>query len=255
MYALDICFWIAASLLCAAALFVLLWKGRLGRLPVFSFYLGFSALTNPVGFAIRSQAVFEWFVFSASVAGFVLELSVIYELANKVFLAHSTLGKIFRSAPRWSAAALFLLVTVIGALLPQHARSLALQAYSTSSLSLNLMDLALLLGLLVATRLLALSWGALPAGAALGIAITDSGCAAGAILLAQLGHPRYFLDFIRVGSFAVAGMVWLFSASRPEISRERSKTSAQISASDAGRHEMKQMALAMKCEHEIPNMD
>ncbi len=255
MYALDICFWIAASLLCAAALFVLWWKGRLGRMPVFSFYLGISALTNPVGFAIRSPAVFEWFVFWVSTAGFVLELSVIYELANKVFLAHSALGKIFRSAPRWSAAALFLLVTVIGALLPQHARSLALQAYSTSSLSLNLMDLALLLGLLAATRLLALSWGALPAGAALGIAITDSGCAVGAILLAQLGHPRFFVDFIRLGSFDVAGLVWLFSACRPEISRETSRTSAQISASDACRHEMKQMALALKCEHEIPNMD
>jgi len=231
MYALDTSLWVAASVLCAAALLILLCTARIGRLPIFSFYLGVSALTNPVGLAIRSPRVFEWFVFSVSIAGFVLELAVIYELANKVFLAHSVLARIFRSAPRWSAAALFLLVTMIGALLPQHARSLAMQAYSTLSLSLNLMDLALLLALLLATRLLALSWDILPAGAALGIAISDSGCAIGAVLLAQLGHPRFFVDFIRVGSFDVAGLVWLLSVCIPDARRGRSKTRLQISAS------------------------
>ena len=255
MYALDISLWITASLLCAAEVLILWLRGRIGHLPIFSFYLGFSALTNPVGLAIRSPAVFEWFVFSVSILGFVLELAVIYELANRVFLDHSALGKTFRAAPRWSAAALFLLVTVIGALLPQHARSLALQAYSTLSLSLNLMDLALLVALLVVTRLLALSWCTLAAGAALGIAITDSGCAAGAILLAQLGHPRYFIDFIRVGSFDVAGLVWLLSVCRPEIRWDRSKTGPQSSVSAVYPDEVVKVALAVKCGHEVTNSD
>jgi len=57
-------------------------------------------------------------VFSVSIAGFILELVVIYELANKIFLTHRSLVQIFRVAPRWSTAALFLLVTVAGALLP-----------------------------------------------------------------------------------------------------------------------------------------
>ena len=230
MHALDTCLWIAASLLCATTLLILLCKKCVDRLPAFSFYLGIAALTNPIGLAIRSPKVFDWFVFSVSIAGFALELAVIYELANKVLLSHSSLAKVFGRAPRWSASVLFLLVTVIGALLPQHARSLAVQAYSTLSLSLNLMDLALILGLVLATRLLALSWGVVPAGAALGIAITDAGCAAGAVLLAQLGHPRYFVDFIRLGSFDAAGLIWLVSVCFVEKKIDASKASLQISA-------------------------
>ena len=57
-------------------------------------------------------------MFSVSIAGFILELVVIYELANKIFLTHPSLVQILRVAPRWSIAALFLLVTVAGALLP-----------------------------------------------------------------------------------------------------------------------------------------
>lgn len=230
MHALDTCLWIAASLLCVTTLLIEFCKKRVDRLPAFSFYLGFSALTNPIGLAIRSPKVFDWFVFSVSIAGFALELLVIYELTNRAFLSHSSLAKLFGAAPRWSASVLFLLVTVLGALLPQHARSLALQAYSTLSLSLNLMDLALILALALATRFLALSWGIVPSGAAMGIAITDAGCAAGAVLLAQLGHPRYFVDFIRLGSFDVAGLIWLVSVCFIEKKIDPSKASLQISA-------------------------
>lgn len=244
MYALDTSLWIAASLLCAAALLIQLCRKRIDRLPAFSFYLGFSALTNPLGLAVRSPKLFEWFVFSVSIAGFALELAVIYELTNRVFLSQPSLAKMFRAAPRWTATALFLLVTVVGALLPQHARSQALQAYSTLSFSLNLMDLALVLALLLFTRLLALPWGILPAGAALGIAITDAGCAAGAVLVAHLGHPRYFIDFIRLGSFDVAGLVWLVSACRVK-QMDRSKASLQISALSTCSHGTEQVILTL----------
>lgn len=232
MHALDTCLWLAGSLLCATTLLVGLCKRRVDRLPAFSFYLGLAALTNPIGLAIRSPRVFEWFVFSVSIAGFALELAVIYELANKVLLSHSSLAKVFGTAPRWSASVLFLLVTLLGALLPQHARTLALQAYSTLSLSLNLMDLALILGLLLTTRFFGLSWGIVPAGAALGIAITDAGCAVGAVLLAQFGHPRFFVDFIRLGSFDVAGLIWLISVCFVERKIDASKASLQISSVD-----------------------
>lgn len=255
MYAIDTSLWIAASLLCAAALLIQLCRKRIDRLPAFSFYLGFSALTNPVGFVIRSPSLFEWFMFSVSVAGFALELAVIYELTNRVFLSQRSLARVFRAAPRWSTSLLFLLVTVVGALLPQHARSLALQAYSTLSLSLNLMDLALVLVLLLATRLLALPWGILPAGVALGIAITDAGCAAGAVLLAQLGHPRYFMDFIRLGSFDVAGLVWLVSACIAKQTVDLSKASLQISALTTCCHGTEQVALALKPAHQAPKWD
>src|SRR5206468_7896222 len=77
MYVIDSCLWITASVLCAAALVVGLCKKRVNSLPVFSCYLGYSALTNPVGFAIRTPWLFEWFVFSVTLAGFALELAVI----------------------------------------------------------------------------------------------------------------------------------------------------------------------------------
>ena len=113
MYVLDTCLWVIGSILCAAALLTGLARKRFDQLPAFSFYLGISALTNPVGIVIRSPWLYEWFVFSVSIAGFVLELSVIYELANRLFLSRSPFDKI-RTAPRWSTAALFLGVTVLG---------------------------------------------------------------------------------------------------------------------------------------------
>lgn len=252
MYVLDTCLWVVGSLLCAAALLIGLCRKRFNQLPAFSFYLGFSALTNPVGITIRSPWLFEWFVFSVSMAGFVLELAVIYELANKLSLSHSPFDKIFRTAPRWSTAALLLVVTVMGALLPQHARSLAIRAYSTSSFSLNLMDLGLLVTLFLCTRLFGLSWGILPAGAALGIGITDAGCAAGAVLLAQFG-PRYFVDFVRLGSFDVAGLVWLYSVCIPETKVQPGETRPQISELTIGSHEAEQVAVAVKRRLQAPN--
>jgi hypothetical protein len=252
MYILDTCLWVIGSILCAAALLTGLARKRFDQLPAFSFYLGISALTNPVGIVIRSPWLYEWFVFSVSMAGFVVEVAVIYELANRLFLSRSPFDKIFRTAPRWSTAALFLVVSVLGALLPQHARTMAMRAYSTSSFSLNLMDLGLLVTLFLCTRLLGISWGVLRAGAALGIGVTDAGCAAGAVLLAQFG-PRYLVDFVRLGSFDVAGLVWLCSVCMPETKVQPGETRPQISELTVGFHEAEQVSVAVKRRLQTPN--
>ena len=121
-----------------------------------------------------------------------------------------------------------------------------MQAYSTLSLSLNLMDLGLLLTLFLITRVLGLSWGILQAGTALGIATTDAGCAAGAVLLAQLGHPRYFVDFIRLGSFHVAALIWVISVCITEQAVDIGKAKLQISELSIRSHEADKVVLAVK---------
>jgi len=188
----------------------------LSSLPTFFSCLGFYALQSvvyllilPLCFAFtRVAQLYGWILVSSTLAGLSLEIAVIYELWNKVVLSRSSVANIVRPLPRWSAAVLLLVITIVAALLPQNVSNHALQLYSTLSASLNLLNLGLLLILLLVSRLMGVSWGILPAGAALGIAIGDVGDAARSALLNQMG-PYFFMDIILEGSSLLAAIVWL----------------------------------------------
>lgn len=156
------------------------------------------------------EPLFGWFLVASTLTSFVLEIAVIYELWNRLVLSRSSAARIFQPWLRWSAAALLLLGTAVAALLPQNVAMHAMQLYSTLNVSLNLLDLGLLIALFVVSRLTAISWGILPAGAALGIAVNDVGGATAATLMNHIG-TRFILDTILEGAFALSAIVWLTS--------------------------------------------
>jgi len=216
MSLLNNCLWITANLLCAVAVGIGFRRKLLSSLPAFFAYMTFCALQT-LFFVVTKSGEFNnlvklygWFLVVSILAGFFLEIAVIYELWNRLVHSHSFLASIFRPLPRWSAAVLLLLATFIAALLPQNVSFHSLQVYSTLSVALNLLDLSLLIMLSVITRLSAISWGTLPAGVALGIAVSDIGGAVAAALLNHMG-PHFFLDTILEGSFALTGALWLIS--------------------------------------------
>ena len=214
IWVLDWSFWITANSLCAVVIGVGLQKKYLDRFPMFFSYMAVSVFNTLVcatllvlmEFFPRVSDVFDWFRPPCALLSFSIEMAAIYELWAKVVLPGSSLSKTLRPLPRWSAAAIFLFVTLLAAILPQTVEGRALQAYSTISISLNLMDLTWLIVLLLVSRVLGVSWPALPAGAALGIAISDAGCATGSILLNTGLHHS---NVVQKGSALLAGAIYL----------------------------------------------
>ena len=201
----------AGSLMCALVVAVGFRRRILNRLPMFFAYMAFCGLQTLLYLALWSLAdvsLYGWLLVASTLGSFFLELSVIYELWNTLVLSYSSSASIFRPLPRWTAAVLLLIATAIAALLPQNVSSESFQVYSTLNVSLNLVDLGLLITLLLVTRLVAISWGILPAGVGLGIAVNDVGGATAAALVNHMG-THLFLDTILEGLSALSAAIWL----------------------------------------------
>jgi len=202
--------WVIPNALCAGTLVVAWRRKSLGRFPFFFTYLGLNALQVAIALAIplRFEWFYEWFVVFSAIVGFALEIAVIYELARRVVFAGSSFANMLRPLPRWSAATLLLVATFLSAATEQTMHSVPTRAYLSISMTLNFLDFGLLLLLLLLSRTLGISWGILEGGAALGIAISDAGCLAGAVLMSRFGFG-FVEEMIRFGSYNMAVVIWI----------------------------------------------
>ena len=201
--------YIAPNVLCAVALVVALRKRCLNTLPWFVILLGYCALKFPVYVSIRSDVAYQWFGVFDILVSTPLELAVIYELANKLILSHSSIAGLLGPLPRWTAAALLLLATVATALFPLPMRDHLLRTYTTLSFFNDLIELSLLLALLLVVHIVGVSLRSLPAGAALGMGITDAGGIAGIAVRGQM-KTAFATDIIRFCAWHLCVLVWLF---------------------------------------------
>ena len=177
---------------------------------MFYSYLAYSVVETVVFLAIPIGVgeLYRWLAAGSTVVTFALEIGVIYELATKVILSPLCLSNALKTLLRRSTAVLVLMVTLLAAILPQHTLFPALQAYSTIKFSVNALDLGLLLTLVFASRLFGTSWETMPAGVAIGVAISNAGSMASAVLLNQMG-PHYFIDFVLEGIGNVSALIFL----------------------------------------------
>jgi len=208
--------WIAPNVLCALALVIGLRKKCLKTLPVFFSSLAFQVLQTVVGIAlIHSHEAYTWNFLFDVVAGEALGLAVIYELAHKMILSHSSVAELLRPLPLWTTAILLLLATVAGALFHPHWQNQVERAAIILSFSTNLVGIGLLLTLLLVTRIMGVCWRSLPAGVALGLGISATVQLAGLVLVGQPGKS-FIGDLIQLGSFHLCVMVWLVYLLLPE---------------------------------------
>jgi hypothetical protein len=209
------------------ALVVEFHKKCLSTLPWFSINLGYVILQAVAEVAIRPEVAYEWFALIAMLASATLGLAMICELANELILSHSQLA-VLQSLTRWSVALLLLLATVAAALFHPSFRSQIARAALTLNLSANLVAIGLLLALLLVTRTIGVSWRSLPAGVALGLGISAAGDIAGSALYGQRGM---FIvgNGIRLCSWYLCVLVWLFYLLMPEKPAETRQSAVQMS--------------------------
>src|SRR6185503_19718087 len=218
MRILDYSVWITANALFAVVVGLGCWKKHLGSLPLFFSSLGLSVCSTLFfgvlfllwGTFPRLAALYDWLVVAYSIAMLFLGIAVIYELWSKVVLSRSSLANLFRPLPRWSAAVIILLATIVAAMLPQNVPIRAWKVECTVIVASSVMEVAWLVVLLVVSRAVGVSWGILPAGVALGIVISDTGGAAGCLLLnAMKGRHGFYVDILEQSSDVLAGIVWV----------------------------------------------
>lgn len=213
--------WIAPEALCGLALVIAIRKKLHLRFPAFATLLAFNSaveLLVSVSFAwFFPVTAYRWWVVVDSTATFVLQVFVLYEIAALVLSSRPALQRIFQPLPRWTAAILVLIATTLAALLPQTARVQALIVFHTLGFATNLVIIGLLLGMVLYTRVLGISWRGLAAGITLGLGVMAATDVAALPLMAQLGTNAYIpIDIVRMISFHVCVVIWLIYILLPD---------------------------------------
>jgi len=218
MRMLDYSLWITANALCAIVIGIGCWKKYLSSLPMFFSYMGICVSNTLFGGILfllwgtlpRLEAILGWLEVAYCIGMGFLGIALIYELWTTVLLSRSSLANIFRPLPRWSAAVIILLATIVTAMLPQSVPDHALKVECTVAVASSVMDVAWLGVLLLVSRAVGVAWGILPAGVALGIVISDTGTGAGCMLLnAMMGRHSFYVDILEQSSNLLAGVVWV----------------------------------------------
>jgi hypothetical protein len=139
--------------------------------------LGYCVLKFAVAASIQSisDAAYNSVLVLEILVSTLLELVVVYELANKLILSHSSLAHVLGPLPRWSVCLLLLLATVATALFSSPMRVQLLRIYVSLSFFNDLIELSLVLALLLVARIAGVSLRSLPAGAAVGLGIAAAG--------------------------------------------------------------------------------
>ncbi len=226
MLFLRYCLWIVPHVLCGAALIVAFRKDVHKRLPAFVSLLAFAffdlCVLLPVGL-VFPQPVYKWCIVADTLATFVLELVVFYELLSVLVTSRSSLARIFRPLPQWTAGILTLAAVAGTALLRSSAVEQVMTVFRDLDFGLNLIAVGMLFSLVLFTRVLGVSWRSVPAGIALGLGIDAIANVAVAPLLSQWGKAGYVaVDIMRMSAFQVCVLVWFVYLLLPEtVSRTR----------------------------------
>jgi hypothetical protein len=226
MLLLRYCLWIVPNLLCGAALIIAYRKGVHKTLPAFVSLLALAFLNFCVLLVVGlvfPQPVYKWCVVADTVATFVIELVVVYELLSVLVTSRSSLALIFRPLPQWTAGILTLVAVAGTALLRSSAMEQVMTVFRDLDFGLNLIAVGMLFSLVLFTRVLGVSWRSVPAGIALGLGIDAVANVAVAPLLSQWGKAGYIaVDIIRMSAFQVCVLVWCAYLFLPEtVSRTR----------------------------------
>jgi hypothetical protein len=218
--------WIAPNVVLALCLIRLLHRGLHRRVPIFVTYVAFEVINFLILLTINllsphssSSALnaYRWALNVGLCASTVLELGVLYELANELLLSRSTLAEDLRPALRWTAALLLLLTAIASGRLSLTSVQHVVNVFQVLDFSSSTLQVGLLVVLLLFSRVLRVSWRSFPVGIAVGFGILGCIELAAAALLSVLGDRGYIaIDVLRLAAFQVSVLIWLLYLIFPE---------------------------------------
>lgn len=218
--------WIAPHILLGIFLICLL-KRRLQRqLPIFVSYIAFELVQFIVLFTISlhspfSYPIYKWTLVAGEGSASILQLGVIYELANELLLSRSAFASALRPALQGILGLL-----VLGAAVGSGAFSgISVQRvnniFEMINFSGNFIEAGMVLALLIFARALRVSWHSWIPGIALGLGVWASITLIGAAVRAEWGQRAFIAaDLTQMAAFHVCVVIWLVSV----FSAERTPT-------------------------------
>jgi hypothetical protein len=210
--------WVAPNLLLVPCLFGLLRRRIYRPFPLFvAFVAAQLALFVTALFIVLTIAnspsymlMYRRVVIADVGTSGLLGLGVMYELADKLIATRTSLKPVMQHLMRWTVAFLILIAALSTALIPQSGIEQIMKVFQVLDFSSNLVKLGLLLVLVGFSRVLRVSWRSLPAGIALGFAVSAAAEMAAAPLFSALGLSYYQrLDLIRTVGFHICVLIWL----------------------------------------------
>ena len=239
--------WIAPHALLAVFLVCLFRRRWQRQLPVFTSFVVFKLIQFAVLFAISlhspfSAPMYRWaLVFGAAISS-ILELAVIYELANELLLSHSSRASVLRPALR-GLLAVFLLGAAIGSgALSDISLQRVFNVFEVVDFSSNLIQAGMVLALFIFARALRLSWKSWVAGVALGFGVSACIDLASAALRAGFGSSSFIaVDVTEMASFHVSVVIWLVTVFLADHTPPFPESQLKLSDLEVWDHELKRM--------------
>ncbi len=190
----------------------------------------------------RFLALYRWVMDALTGIIAVIELGVIYELADDLIMSRSSLGRILRPLMRWTIVVLVLVTAACVALFPQAGVDRPMKAFQVLDFSSSILLVGLLLTVLTFTRALHISWRSLPAGIVLGFAVSAIVELGASPLFSTLG-PNYYgsIDVFRLMGFHIAVLIWLVYVFLPSKPRRFSGHAPDQSELQAWDHELQKL--------------
>jgi len=209
--------WIAPHLLLGIFLVFLLRRRLQRQLPIFTSYVVFELIQFLVLFTLSlhspfPDAIYQWALVVGAGIGSLLQLGVIYELANELLLSRSRLTSALRPVLQ-----VILALLVLGAAAGCGAFSgisvqRATSIFQIIDFASNLIEAGMVLSLFVFARALRVKWHSWVAGVALGLGVSASIDLISAALRAGWGNRAFIaVDVTQMAAFHACAVIWLVS--------------------------------------------
>jgi hypothetical protein len=207
--------WVAPHILLGIYLFCLLRRRMQRQLPIFIIYLVFELIQFLALFTIFlhspfEAAIYKWTLVVGAGVGSVLELGVIYELANELLSSRSSVRSVSRPALRVVLALLVLGAAVGSGAFSGISVQRATNVFEMIDFSSNLIEAGMVLALFIFARALRVSWHSWVAGVVLGFGMSASISLISAALRAGWGDRAFIAaDLTQMAAFHLCVVIWL----------------------------------------------
>lgn len=207
--------WIAPHVFLAIFLICLLRRGLHRQLPIFVGYVFFELVQFIVLFAIYLHSpfradIYKWTLVVGDGINSILELAVIYELANELLLSRSSCSRLLGRALQAILALLLLGAAVGSGALSGISVQRVVNIFEMINFSSNLIEAGMVLALFIFARAMRVSWHSWVAGIALGFGISACIDLVSAALRAQWGQRAFMaVDLSQMASFHICVVIWL----------------------------------------------
>jgi len=208
--------WVVPHLLLGVLLVLALRKKLQKQLPIFLLYAAFElfqfvVLFTLVRFLGRSPlGVYRWFLLCGAALSSLLQLAVLYELAQTLIFSRASLSRLVQQVFTWSMAALLIIAAVVSGVLGDVSRERVMNLFQIVDFSSSLIQAGMLLVLFLFSRALHISWRSWPMGVALGFGLSACVTLAAAAFRPSFGNASFIaVDVTGMAAFHVAVLVWL----------------------------------------------